>query len=83
MSADGGKGRWQELAKNPRIWLGLAIAVLAIAFILQNRDSVQVDLLTFQFSAPQWVTLLVVFLAGDGHWTSGQTLFVNGGYTTR
>ena len=36
----------------------------AIAFILQNRDSVQVDLLTFQFSAPQWVTLLVVFLAG-------------------
>ena len=64
MSADGGKGRWQELAKNPRIWLGLAIAVLAIAFILQNRESVQVDLLTFQFSAPQWVTLLVVFLAG-------------------
>lgn len=26
---------------------------------------------------------LVVFLAGDGHWTNGQTLFVNGGYTTR
>ncbi|MCV7191743.1 SDR family oxidoreductase [Mycolicibacterium brumae] len=26
---------------------------------------------------------LVVFLAGDGHWTTGQTLFVNGGYTTR
>ncbi|BBZ65077.1 short chain dehydrogenase [Mycolicibacterium insubricum] len=26
---------------------------------------------------------LVVFLAGPGHWVNGQTLFVNGGYTTR
>jgi NAD(P)-dependent dehydrogenase (short-subunit alcohol dehydrogenase family) len=26
---------------------------------------------------------LVVFLAGDGHWITGQTLFANGGYTTR
>ena len=26
---------------------------------------------------------LVVFLAGDGHWVTGQTIFANGGYTTR
>ncbi|OBJ73409.1 SDR family oxidoreductase [Mycobacterium sp. 1274756.6] len=26
---------------------------------------------------------LVVFLLGDGHWITGQTLFANGGYTTR
>jgi NAD(P)-dependent dehydrogenase (short-subunit alcohol dehydrogenase family) len=26
---------------------------------------------------------LVVFLAGEGHWISGQTIFANGGYTTR
>ncbi|MET4432412.1 SDR family oxidoreductase [Mycolicibacterium sp. 624] len=26
---------------------------------------------------------LVVFLAGDGHWINGQTIFANGGYTTR
>ena len=26
---------------------------------------------------------LVGFLAGDGHWITGQTLFANGGYTTR
>lgn len=26
---------------------------------------------------------LVVFLADDGHWVSGQTIFANGGYTTR
>jgi len=25
----------------------------------------------------------VVFLAGDGHWITGQTIFANGGYTTR
>ena len=64
MGAQEGGDFWRGLATNPRVWLGVVIAVLAIAFILQNRDSVQVDLLTFQFSAPQWVTLLVVFLAG-------------------
>ncbi|MGV0635306.1 SDR family oxidoreductase [Mycolicibacillus trivialis] len=26
---------------------------------------------------------LVLFLLGDGHWITGQTLFANGGYTTR
>ncbi|WP_141564434.1 SDR family oxidoreductase, partial [Mycolicibacterium palauense] len=26
---------------------------------------------------------LAVFLCGDGHWINGQTLFANGGYTTR
>jgi NAD(P)-dependent dehydrogenase (short-subunit alcohol dehydrogenase family) len=26
---------------------------------------------------------LVVFLADDGHWVTGQTIFANGGYTTR
>ncbi|BBX43488.1 short chain dehydrogenase [Mycobacterium simiae] len=26
---------------------------------------------------------LAVFLAGDGHWITGQTIFANGGYTTR
>jgi NAD(P)-dependent dehydrogenase (short-subunit alcohol dehydrogenase family) len=26
---------------------------------------------------------LAVFLAGDGHWITGQTVFANGGYTTR
>lgn len=27
-------------AKNPRVWLGVAIAVVAFAFIAQNRDPV-------------------------------------------
>jgi hypothetical protein len=26
---------------------------------------------------------LVVFLTGEGHWINGQTIFANGGYTTR
>jgi NAD(P)-dependent dehydrogenase (short-subunit alcohol dehydrogenase family) len=26
---------------------------------------------------------LVVFLADEGHWVTGQTIFANGGYTTR
>jgi NAD(P)-dependent dehydrogenase (short-subunit alcohol dehydrogenase family) len=26
---------------------------------------------------------LVAFLVDDGHWITGQTIFANGGYTTR
>lgn len=48
----------------PRRLVGLAIAVLALAFILQNRAAVSTNLLMFEFRAPLWVTLLVVFLAG-------------------
>ncbi|QIK72205.1 LapA family protein [Propioniciclava coleopterorum] len=59
-----GGSRWRELAKNPRAWLGVIIAALAIAFILQNRESAQVNLLVFQVASPLWITLTVVFVAG-------------------
>ncbi len=55
---------WEELARSPRVWLGLAIAVLAIAFITQNRDPVTINLLFLKMTMPQWVTLLIIFLAG-------------------
>ena len=48
----------------PRRIIGLLIAVVAIAFILQNRDTVSTNLLVFEFRAPMWVTLLIVFVAG-------------------
>lgn len=48
----------------PRRILGLLVAVVAIAFILQNRDTVSTSLFVFEFRAPMWVTLLIVFLAG-------------------
>ena len=51
-------------AKNPRVWLGVAIAVVAFAFIAQNRDPVVSNLFMLQFTAPAWLTLTLVFLLG-------------------
>lgn len=50
----------------PRVWIALAIAAAAILFILQNRDIVVVQLLMFQIKAPNWITLLTIFVAGMG-----------------
>ena len=47
-----------------RTVLGIVIGVLALAFIFQNRTQVSTHLLMFEFGAPLWITLLVVFLAG-------------------
>ena len=51
-------------AKNPRVWLGVAFAVVAFAFIAQNRDPVVSNLFMLQFTAPAWLTLTLVFLLG-------------------
>ena len=50
--------------RSPRTWVGVAIAVLVVAFILQNRQSVAIDLLVFTVEAPLWITLSIVFVAG-------------------
>lgn len=51
-------------AKNPRVWLGVAIAVVAIAFIAQNREPVVSNLFMLKFTAPAWLTLSIVFILG-------------------
>lgn len=48
----------------PRTVLGIVIGVLALAFIFQNRTQVSTQLLVFEFGAPLWITLLIVFVAG-------------------
>jgi uncharacterized integral membrane protein len=50
--------------RSPRTWVGVVIAVLAIAFILQNRQIVGIQVLALTFQAPLWITLTGVFLAG-------------------
>ena len=64
MSEAGNSGSGMRVNITPRTWLGIAIAVVVIIFILQNRQPVEISLLTLQVSAPLWVVLLVVFLAG-------------------
>ena len=46
--------------------MGLTIAVLALAFIFQNRDAVVVNLLVFQIKSAQWIALMSIFLVGLG-----------------
>ncbi|HWK49740.1 MAG TPA: hypothetical protein VNR40_07620 [Steroidobacter sp.] len=50
-------------------WLAIALAVLAIAFIVQNRDAVSIDLFFISARLPLWICLALVFLAG---WISGR-----------
>ncbi|WP_323418413.1 hypothetical protein [Propionicimonas sp.] len=44
--------------------LGLLIAVLAVVFIAGNREPTEISLAVLRISAPLWVTLTGVFLAG-------------------
>ena len=53
-----------KLNITPRMWIGVAIAVVAILFIAQNRNSANITLLWIRMSSPLWLTLLIVFLAG-------------------
>lgn len=50
--------------RSPRTWFGILIAVLAFAFIVQNRQRVGIDLLMFTVQTPLWIALTGVFLAG-------------------
>lgn len=53
-----------DFLRSPRFWVGVVIALIALAFILQNRQSVDTQLLMLTFSSPLWITLAGVFLAG-------------------
>lgn len=48
----------------PRMWVGAAITLIALAFIMQNRQAVAVNLLWVALAAPLWVVLTSVFVAG-------------------
>ena len=64
MSEAGNSGSGMRVNITPRTWLGIAIAVVAIIFILQNRQPVEISLMMLRVSAPLWITLTAVFLAG-------------------
>lgn len=53
------------LAKvSPAQWAGVVIAVLAVIFVLMNRDSFEITLLWMHLSGPGWLILLIVFAVG-------------------
>jgi uncharacterized integral membrane protein len=48
----------------PKQVVAAVIVVVALVAILQNRRTGRFDLLWFDFEAPVWIWLLVVFAAG-------------------
>lgn len=42
----------------------IVAAVLALIFVLSNRDEVSIDFLFFETETRQWVSLVVVFALG-------------------
>jgi uncharacterized integral membrane protein len=50
-------------------WLAIFLAILAIAFIVQNRERISIDVFFVSASLPLWVSLALVFIVG---WLSGR-----------
>lgn len=47
-----------------RIWCALALLVLALVFILQNRASTSIEIFTLTISAPLWLILVISVAVG-------------------
>ncbi|MGW5386709.1 lipopolysaccharide assembly protein LapA domain-containing protein [Nocardia sp. NPDC003963] len=45
-------------------WLALALTVVAVIFIIENRDHVEINFLPVTVSSPMWLILLIMFLIG-------------------
>jgi len=56
-------------AKN---WIAIVGAVVALVFILQNRQRVRIELLFLDLNAPLWISLGAVLLIG---WVIGRFSF--------
>ncbi|MFI6480316.1 DUF1049 domain-containing protein [Nonomuraea sp. NPDC050663] len=48
----------------PRVWIALALLVLIIVFIVQNRQDSVVHLVFITFTAPMWITLAITLVVG-------------------
>lgn len=58
-------GFWGLVRSVPgHIWVAAAIVVLALIFVLQNRQDASVHLFNISITAPLWMTLLITLIAG-------------------
>ncbi|WP_246083215.1 LapA family protein [Nonomuraea diastatica] len=48
----------------PRVWLALVLLVLAVVFILQNRQDAVIQLFMIVVTAPLWITLVACTAIG-------------------
>ncbi|MET8796744.1 LapA family protein [Nocardia sp. NPDC004568] len=45
-------------------WLALVLTVVAVIFVVENRDHVEIHFLPITVTSPMWLILLVMFLIG-------------------
>ncbi|WP_327144188.1 hypothetical protein [Nocardia sp. NBC_01327] len=53
---------------SPTQWVALALTVLAVVFVAENRTKVSIEFLLLTISSPMWLVLLVLFVVG---WLAG------------
>ncbi len=59
-----GTGSSKVIALLTRRWLAIVLLIVAVFFIVQNRDSTSVTLFFAQITMPQWMALSVMFILG-------------------
>lgn len=59
---DGGSAGARQISV--RTVLAAVVVVLALIFIFQNTGSGRVSFLVWEFNAPAWIWLVIVFVAG-------------------
>ncbi|MFD6399020.1 hypothetical protein [Nocardia sp. NPDC060249] len=53
---------------SPTQWVAIALSILAVVFVLENRGKVSVEILLITVSSPMWLILLAMFIVG---WITG------------
>ncbi|MFJ9553863.1 lipopolysaccharide assembly protein LapA domain-containing protein [Nocardiopsis sp. NPDC101807] len=48
----------------PRMWVALALLVVTVLFVAQNRDTAQIQFLVVSLTSPLWAALAVAVAAG-------------------
>jgi uncharacterized integral membrane protein len=51
---------------SPTQWVALALTVLAVIFVAENRNKVSIEFLLITIWSPMWLILLVMFVVGWG-----------------
>lgn len=65
MDSPGPDDRGMSLGSVPtRVWVGLALLVVAVLFVAQNRDGTEIQILFVSLTAPLWATLTVAVGVG-------------------
>ncbi|MFQ6330438.1 MULTISPECIES: hypothetical protein [unclassified Nocardia] len=53
---------------SPMQWFALAVTVLAVVFVAENRSKVSIEFLLITIRSPMWLILLTMFVIG---WVTG------------